>query len=414
MANQPAGVPIVPVVFALSPALANRDVLDYSSAAGAKVYRGAIAPIAIEFDCKSENLQLFLDQVRDRVTTHDWNDILLIPKDGNLANPKDLIESYGEVSYEDVKASAMQYVNTETREAQDSVMLYQCIMASLTKEAQRQVRIRGKGHPFQIAGHGVGALLLKVVIMVSHVDTRATISSVRTKLSSLDKSMREFDSDIEKFNDYVVELENKLQARGQVTQDLLVNLFKGYKVCKDLEFVEYIKKKEDYYEEGGDVTSDQLMEWALNKFKSRKESNTWCQKTNEEETIIALQAQVQSLIKGAGAKATGNHGTKDQKGKTKKTKKDNKPAWMLVAPAEGEPQTKTVDGKTWNWCPTHKAWVRHTAATCKGIGFRASGGGKEQKQTSKEGPKMKISKALEAVDSNLEDDEDEDSNDDED
>ena len=403
--------PAVPGTFALTPALANRDILDYTSASGAKVYRGAIAPIAIEFDCKSENLQLFLDQVRDRATTHDWNNILLVPKGGNLEDPKDLIESYGEVSYEDVKASVMTYLNTETREAQDSIMLYQCIMSSLTKEAQRQVRIRGKGHPFQLGGHGAGTLLLKVVIMVSHVDTRATISSVRTKLSSLDKSMRDYDSDIDKFNDYVVELENKLQARGQVTQDLLVNLFKGYKVCRDLEFVEYIKKKEDFYEEGGDVTSDQLMEWALNKYKSRKESNVWCQKTNEEETIIALQAQVQSLLKTSGTKYSGNAGNKDQK-KSKKSKKDNKPAWMRVAPAEGEPQTKNADGKEWNWCPTHEAWVRHTAASCKGIGFRPDGGNNASKgESGNKEAKMKISKALSAVDSNGEDEDSEEDDD---
>ena len=404
MADIEPGGPVVPNAFALSPALANRDILDYNSVAGAKVYRGAIAPIAIEFDCKSENLQLFLDQVRDRSTTHNWNNILLVPKGGDLEDPKDLIESYGEVSYEDVRLSVMQYVNTESREAQDSVMLYQCIMSSLTKEAQRQVRIRGKGHPFQVAGHGAGALLLKVVIMVSHVDTRATISSVRTKLSSLDKSMRDFDSDIEKFNEYVIELENKLQARGQVTQDLLVNLFKGYKVCRDLEFVEYIKKKEDFYEEGGDVSSEQLMEWALNKFKSRKESNVWCQKTNEEETIIALQAQVQSLLKGSGTKSTGNTGNKDQK-KSKKTKKDNKPAWMKVAPVDDEPTTKNVEGKEWNWCPTHEAWVRHSAASCKGIGFRGAGGGSQKEGgTGKGDPKMKISKALAAVNDSDEED----------
>ncbi len=59
-----------------------------------------------------------------------------------------------------------------------------------------------------------------------------------------------------------------MQSRGEATQDLLVNLFKGYKACKDAEFVEYIKyikKKEDFYEEGGDVTYEQLMDWALNK-----------------------------------------------------------------------------------------------------------------------------------------------------
>jgi hypothetical protein len=73
---------------------------------------------------------------------------------------------------------------------------------------------------------------------------------------------------------------------------LLVNLFLGYKQCKDPEFVDYIKKKEDFYEEGGDVTYQQVMDWAANKFKVRKKENgAWCQRSSEEETIIALQAQ---------------------------------------------------------------------------------------------------------------------------
>jgi carbamoylphosphate synthase small subunit len=36
----------------------------------------------------------------------------------------------------------------------------------------------------------------KVVVMVAHVDTRATVTQVRTKLSSLDKTMKAMDSDI--------------------------------------------------------------------------------------------------------------------------------------------------------------------------------------------------------------------------
>ena len=199
MANLPAPADANnPIRFALSPALANRAVLDYNQAAAAKVYKSASAPVSIEFDCKPENLQLFLDQVRDRAIAHEWQNILLIPKEGNEAESRDLIDSYGELSYDDVKAHTLTYVNTESREAQDSFMLYLCIMSSLTKTAQRQVRLRGKQHPFQLAETGSGPLLLKVVIMVSHVDTRATINSVRTKMSNLDKSMRHLESDIEK------------------------------------------------------------------------------------------------------------------------------------------------------------------------------------------------------------------------
>jgi hypothetical protein len=51
-----------------------------------------------------------------------------------------------------------------------------------------------------------------------------------------------------------------------------VNLFKGYKAWKDAEFVDYIKKKEDLFEEGGEVTYQQLLDLSINKFKTRKES----------------------------------------------------------------------------------------------------------------------------------------------
>ncbi|KAI2498352.1 hypothetical protein MHU86_9103 [Fragilaria crotonensis] len=282
-------------------------------------------------------------------------------------------------------------------------------MNSLTDAAQKQVRTRGNVHPFIFGGKGSGPVLLKVIIMVSHVDTRATITSVRTKLSSLDHAMRDIDSDIELFNDYVLGLVSKLSARGEQTQDLLVNLFKGYKACKDAEFVDYIKKKEDFYEEGGQVEYQQLMDWALNKFKTRKESEQWCLKTTEEETIIALQSQVKTLMSNqkkpnpASGKSSGG-GKKDNKQGNKKDKGKGKfrvedlPAWVHVHPKEGEKQSKTVEGKDYHWCPNHNRWTRHKPSDCKGIGFK--GGPKKDQgnkgQDSKQ-PSMKLAKALAAI-----------------
>jgi hypothetical protein len=72
---------------------------------------------------------------------------------------------------------------------------------------------------------GVGTLLLKVVVMVANVDTRAMVTQVRTKLFSLDKTVKDMDSDIVKFNDHVLTLATKLQSRDEATQDLLMNLF---------------------------------------------------------------------------------------------------------------------------------------------------------------------------------------------
>ncbi|KAI2507335.1 hypothetical protein MHU86_7055 [Fragilaria crotonensis] len=159
---------------------------------------------------------------------------------------KDLIESYGELSYKDVKRHSDTLVNSETRSAQDSVMLYLCIMATLAEAGQKKARSRGLTYPFMSGDKGVGTLLLKVVVLVAHVDTRATVTQVRTKLSSLDKTMKDMDSDIEKFNDQYLTLATKLQSRGEATHDLLVNLFKGYKACNDND------NDDDDNDDGGD------------------------------------------------------------------------------------------------------------------------------------------------------------------
>jgi hypothetical protein len=400
------------VAFALTPALANQEILDYNTPTGTKLFKSATEKLAIEFDCDSENLPLFLAQLRDRAAVYDWLALLLVPKDGNEEMTKDLIESYGELSYDDVRRHAQAYVNTETRSAQDSVMLYLCVMATLSETGQKKVRSRGLTYPFMSGDKGVGTLLLKVVIMVSHVDTRATVTQVRTKLSSLDKTMRDMDSDIDKFNDHVMTLATKLQSRGEATQDLLVNLFKGYKACKDAEFVEYIKKKEDLYEEGGDVTYEQLMDWALNKYRARVESEQWCQRTTEEETIIALQAQVKKLLntsKGDTKKrATGKERSKDKANGDKQKSTSNKggpQGWKRVPPKEGESTTKKEGGKDWHWCSTHKAWTRHKETECKGIDFRP-GTDKKSNTSAKSGglsPKMKLASALAAISDNEED-----------
>jgi hypothetical protein len=394
--------------FALAPAFANPDVLNYSDQSAAKLFKSGTDSLSIKFDCKPDNLQLFLDQARDKSIVFDWLNILSIPIQGDVAMSKDLIESYGEISYEAVCAHALTYMNEDSREAQDSFMFYHCLMNSLTDAAQKQVRTRGNMFPFMFGGKGSGPVLLKVIIMVSHVDTRATITSVRTKLSSLDHAMREQDSDIEAFNDYVLGLVSKLHARGEQTQDLLVNLFKGYKACKDAEFVDYIKKKEDLYEEGGQVSYQQLMDWSVNKYKTRKESEQWCQRTTEEETIIALQAQVNNLMVQkkpsytagkpyGGGKKDYKQGFKNNKGKGKPRAGDY-PAWMVVPPKAGEKQYQKVQGKDYHWCPNHNRWTRHRPSECKGIGFKASPPKKDQGNKFADAKhNMKLTNALAAI-----------------
>jgi hypothetical protein len=102
------------IPFALVPAFANPDILNFSEPAAAKLFKSAIEPLSIKFDCSPENLQLFLDQAQDKTIVYDWLNILSIPLGGDVAATKDLIESYGEILYADLRNHALPYMHEDS------------------------------------------------------------------------------------------------------------------------------------------------------------------------------------------------------------------------------------------------------------------------------------------------------------
>lgn len=66
-------------------------------------------------------------------------------------------------------------------------------------------------------------------------------------------------------------LVHSLAARGERTEDLLSNLFKGYLAVSDESFIRYISTKLEKYEEGEDTNADKLMQLADNKYRLLKE-----------------------------------------------------------------------------------------------------------------------------------------------
>jgi hypothetical protein len=123
-----------PVRFAIAPALANGNIIDFTTPGGAKLFKTGTDALASQFNCTAVYLQLFLDQLRDKAAIFNWTEILQAPDDHDV--PKDLIDHYGEVSCERVKAHAETYVHEDSRRDQDSFMLYNCIMNSLTDSGQ--------------------------------------------------------------------------------------------------------------------------------------------------------------------------------------------------------------------------------------------------------------------------------------
>ena len=384
--------------FALAPGLVDNNPIDYSTSEGAKLFKAATAALKDEFDCSTSNLKTFLSSIGDRSGQHGWDDILEIPEDLNVPNPvtHELLTEYGRITLDQVRDHAMTYNNLQTRQAQASYSLYLCLVNTLTKTARAKVML--KEDQYTPNGIRSGPCFLKVIIAESYLDSNATTKFIREALANLEEYMKEVDSDVPKFNDYVQDLVDSLSARGEQTHDLLANLFKGYAAASDDKFVEYMEQKESLYDEGTNYTPEQLMSLAKNKYAQLVQKKIWKAPSEDQRKIIALQAQVQKLQQANKKNNTLNSPNPKKSPPPKGTPaKRERPAWMAIAPKDGEKRTKTVDNKEYHWCPKHKSWVRHRPQDCKGLGQKAPKPEQAEDKTKNaqaNDPKIKLSAAL--------------------
>jgi len=158
--------------------------------------------------------------------TYRWENVLNVPIDAAIpARPTHLLLShYGQISLQQIRDHAAIYANAQTWEAQNNLMMYTCLAASITPETKAKVMIFHQD--YHIGQNPIAAAFLKILIREAHADTRTTVMHIRAKLGALDSYILTIGCDISKFNAYVKDLIDSLTARGETTQDLLANLFK--------------------------------------------------------------------------------------------------------------------------------------------------------------------------------------------
>ena len=383
------------VQFYLNPASAMVGILDFTNVESRKYFHKATKRLDSEdlFDCSPENMHHFLKLLEYRASEHGWDDyisgVLWIPEDATDPNSelRYLPNEYGRVSIEQISAFEKTYLGTEQRVAQDSYMLFKCLMNSLSKEARMKIEAWENEYIIENNSGSMsqsGNLLLKVIIRESHLDTNATTQSIRMKLSNLDDYMLKISSNITQFNGYVKLLVRSLQARGQKAEALLSHLFKGYLAASDKNFIKYINDKKDRYEEGEEIGSDKLMQLADNKYRLLKEREEWDAPSAEEEKIMALEAAVESLTKNRNKRKANSDGEdgpsrkpKKQAGKGKGKKQNPpKPSWMFERPPEDELHNpRKWNGNDWWYCHQDTGgkcdgkYRRHKPKDCEGKAF---------------------------------------------
>ena len=128
-------------------------------------------------------------------------------------------------------------------------MMLECLLNSITESCF--YKISNEDSVYTITdGEKSTILLFKLLMSKAQVDIVATNYQFKTRLANLENYMVNVNSDIERFNSHVKDAKEGLSARGEESSNLIMELFKGYKVAADHEFVKYIRTREDRYLEG--------------------------------------------------------------------------------------------------------------------------------------------------------------------
>jgi len=187
--------------------------------------------------------------------------------------------------------------------------------------------------------------------------------------SGLPDIMAKEGGNVKSFNLQVLSIVRRVKRSSTDPGSILPQLLRVYMSVDDKEgkFARCIENLNNNYIDGTINLSDTvLMTKAKAKHKELCEDDAFEIVNKKDDTIVALQTQVEALSAELMTKKKSNEGGRSsEKGTSKKV-----PNWMNKAPKSGEPKTKTKDGKTYHWCGGYGAhkprWVIHNVETCRG------------------------------------------------
>ena len=282
----------------------------------------------------------------------------------------------------------MTYINTPTRDAQDNDMFYYFIADSLTNDFHTTVLLYTD--VYTVANVPIVSALLKQMIILTRVDNPASTMHIREMLIESKSKLLLLKGNITEFNQWVRKQMGRLHAHEQEAVDLFYYLWKAYKAAPDDEFIVYIKDLKSQCDDGQvTFTAEDLMVRMENKYEAQllDEENTWGKPTEDQEKIVAMTAEINSLKKARGStatpkpikqKATGktqaNKKAQPKKMKEQKKKMNDKWAWKSKPPKETDGKEnnafiKTFEGKKYYWCLNHNngtgMWTLHHPNDCE-------------------------------------------------
>ena len=186
------------------------------------------------------------ERVKKSVWMETGANIIMIP-DSNRT-PRNLITEYGRLTVEEIGINIQKFIGQQKRQDQNYVQLFHYLTNSMTESAY--LKIVAKSENYMDGETPVGEMLFKLKTQNAVINTRSAYTYLRENLTNLKTYMSTINLDIENFNQYVKVNVDGLKARGEQTDDLIINLLNAYQVASYEEFVRYIKTKQYQYDNG--------------------------------------------------------------------------------------------------------------------------------------------------------------------
>lgn len=366
-----AAAPVI-MAAALNPGT-GASILDYEDANDLKFYQKAVRGLeeSDKYDLSPGKLKGFLDCVRQKVKMFGWSTVVTVPTTVAPIVNRSVLESYGTVTMAECTAHAQVYMAALGRTAQNAVMMYHFLFASLTTEARNKVGVDPT--QYTIGSDEEGLCYLRMIIAKAQLDTIGTIETLRSSIGKLNVKVVELSANIIDFHLHVSTITNMLDSYGQQYPELVLNLFKAYTLIEDDEFKTYIMvTRFGYNANPENYNARTLMDGVENIYKLRVEAGTWKPAiSNQIDEIAKLQAQITALSTTVKeGNDNNNNNNSNSTSSSKRRSKVLRDAWKSVKPNANESTTKVYEGRTYHWCQNHNSWTMHTPAECKGINYR--------------------------------------------
>ena len=350
--------PVIPAVpyFALLPGADYTTILDYTTTTGRKTFENATTPLDPKYDGKPDGLRGFIASMGNKAKLQGWAIHLFQIPIAGTNSVKDLLIEHGQIKLSDVSAKATQYIGHPTRTAQAAAHLQAFLSDSLEQDILLQVQDRNS--EYTVNGVEDGPTMLKLLLSIVSINTRATVACLHAEMQALPAKMDEFESNITKFNTHVKAIMVQLRSNGETTHPETLNtLFTTYQKADDTVFTNYILDLEARWEDGTtDLTIDQLMDVADNKYKTMILKKSWKAPTKEGEKLIALTAAYDTLVRQSkGHEEVNNQPNSSKRGNGTASEW----SWKRIAPTGTQSKKKTFKGKEYIYCPHHPKtkWV---------------------------------------------------------